>query len=131
MCMIDDCEQYEVWGHRTVKRSRKEHKCAECHRSIAVGESYEIYSCGPPVDGANGWDVYKVCSHCMVAVDWLTATCHGFVHTQVLEEMSEHATEYRRMDLYRMEVGMRKKWTGKHGQLLRVMKKLPAIRISH
>lgn len=110
MCQIDNSETYAVWGHRRIAASRKDHRCAECYRVISRGEPYERYTGGPSFGVDGGWDVFPVCAHCQVAAQWLVRECRGFVHTQVIEDIQEHAETYRRADLYRLVVSSRKKW---------------------
>lgn len=108
MCMIDDGERYAVYGVRYVKKSRKLHKCYECGREIAIGELYRKYY--GLFDGK--WNNHPTCQHCCVACDWLVETCRGFLHGGVCEDIAEHAASYRSMSLYRLEVGMLRKWGG-------------------
>lgn len=108
MCMIDGAEKYSIWKEKTITKARTEHKCDECGRAIAKGETYTIYKGFS--DGE--WSTHPICRHCIVACGWLRVTCHGFIHTCVLEDIEEHAREYRRFDLYRLVVGMRRKWKG-------------------
>lgn len=106
MCMIDGGERYEVWSVRSVKKSRTVRRCYECGRTIAIGEHYRVYS--GLFDGK--WHTHPTCRHCCVACDWLTETCHGFLHGAVYDDIAEHAETYRSMSLYRLEIGMRRKW---------------------
>lgn len=106
MCMIDDGERYELWGHREIKKSRKEHVCCECSRAIKVGESYRVY--WGLYDGE--WQNHPTCQHCLVACEWLAENCHGFLHGGVYEDIEQHADEYHYFGLYRLEIGMRRKW---------------------
>ena len=108
MCMIDDGEHYEVYSRREVKKSRKEHQCEECRRAIMIGEPYRAYY--GLLDGK--WHTHPTCQHCLVACEWLTENCHGFLHGGVLEDIEQHAQEYRRFGLYRIKMGMRRKWKG-------------------
>jgi len=103
MCRIDDGETTECWSekHRTA---RKEHVCHECRRSIAKGEAY-WYASG--VTSRRGWDA-KTCAHCHVISDWLSANCHGFVHSQQVEDLGEHAEA--NLPMLRIVVGARRQW---------------------
>ena len=106
MCMIEGCdERAHVW-HESRQRAKKEHKCGECRRAIAVGEHYwRVWAIS--VDGPfNG----KWCEHCNVAKEWLWVNCGGSLLSGVEEDIAQHVEEYRRMDLARLDVGMRRRW---------------------
>lgn len=120
MCMIDDGERYTVY-HATVAKARKVYRCDECRRDIQKGESYRrtvgLY------DGH--WSTNKVCSHCMVAAEWLLTNCGGYMDNGVLDDIREHVDEYRRMDLARLVVGMRHKWRRLRHEGMMSIPKLP------
>lgn len=105
MCMIDSGERYDVYSAET-RKAAKPHKCDECHREIAKGETYRL------TKGMYDrlWSTNKVCAHCMVVVQWLGDNCGGYMDGGVFEDIVEHVEEYRRMDLARVAVGMRHKW---------------------
>lgn len=114
MCMADGGDRADVWLQWTP-RARKEHKCAECGRAIAKGEIYRqtkaLYE--------GGWLALKQCAHCMVLADWLVAECGGYLTQGILEDFGEHAEEYRRFDLRRMQWGAENGWA-RNGKLLPV-----------
>jgi hypothetical protein len=90
------------------RKARKEHRCGECWRTIAKGETYRLHtSC---------YDHYvctsKVCAHCQVACRWLSQNCGGWIFEAVREDIHEHVSEYPglALPLLRLEVGMRRKW---------------------
>jgi len=128
--MIDGSdERYQVWKKTLVKKARSVHTCSECERTIAAGESYAYFTAGPSED--KGWDTYHTCAHCEVACDWLTEVCSGFLHTCVQEDIEEHAKEYRRGDLYRVAVRMKRKWTKKDGRLMPIPAALKTLEVAH
>ena len=127
MCMIDGGDMYAVWSCRDVKQAKKEHICEECGRTIAPRESYRMY--GGCFRGEK-WNQHPTCRHCLTACQWLVDTCSGFIHGGVGEDILEHAQEYRRMDLYRLWVMMRRGWKKKNGQLYAVPKVLDAIEVA-
>jgi ribosomal protein S27AE len=105
MCRIDDCERADVYNveHRVA---RKEHKCGECCRVILAGEPYEHHSII-----ADGFaSEHKVCSHCSVLAEWLRRDCGGTVTGELIEDIEEHAQEYRRADLGQLAACARAKW---------------------
>lgn len=109
MCAIDYCdERFSVYWKRWNVTARKEHSCDECNRKIAKGEKY-LYAFG--VYDGNG-DSYHTCSHCAVAVKWLTDNCGGFLHGGVLEDIEEHINDYPdiRTGLIRLAIGMKRRW---------------------
>lgn len=107
MCAIDDSERYEVYCE-TTRRARKSHKCHECNRVIAKGETYRrtagLY------DGA--WTINCVCRHCTVAATWLQMNCGGYLDGGIAEDIAEHRIDYPRLafPLGRFVVGMRRHW---------------------
>jgi hypothetical protein len=120
--MIDGCDDpYTIYNPHKPTRAAKEHKCAECFRPIAVGETY--YRATGLYDGQ--WDTHHTCSHCYVACQWLVDNCGGFLHGGVDEDIYEHVRDYRRPDLLRLVVGIRRKWQRKRGAGLRQIPRLP------
>jgi hypothetical protein len=105
MCSIDYGERYAVY-HQTCIRARKQHKCNECGRMIASGEPYRRTS--GLLDGS--WTTNKVCQHCTIAANWLMDNCSGYLDRVVYEDINQHASEYRRADLWRLAVGMGRGW---------------------
>lgn len=106
MCMIEGCdERAHVW-HESRQKARKPRKCGECVRDIGIGETYwRVWAIS--VDGpfSGVW-----CEHCNVAKDWLWTNCGGGLLGGFEEDIAQHVEEYHRMDLARLDVGMRRKW---------------------
>lgn len=122
MCMIEGIDEaYVIYNRHKATRAAKEHRCTECRRVIAKGETY--YCASGLYDGQ--WDTHHTCAHCYVACEWLTENCGGFLHGGVQEDIEEHVTEYRRPDLYRLAIGMRRKWKRRQGEGLRPLPRLP------
>lgn len=115
MCRIDDAERVEIFQNAD-RKARKECKCSECWRVIAPGEVYR-YEAGK-CEGE--FETYRTCSHCMVGRQWLLKNCHGYIYTQVLEEIREHAEEYPKiaLGLYKISFGGSRKWQRKRGGLM-------------
>ncbi len=65
-------------------RARKQHKCAECGRSIGRGEEYERVS--GKWDGR--MDTFTTCLDCVSIRDQFF--CDGFCYTNLLEDLGEH-----------------------------------------
>jgi hypothetical protein len=119
MCMVDYADPAKVF-HKNERRARTTHRCEECGRDIAVGETYEAAA---GLDWEGWWWSVKTCEHCMWARKWLTAECNGFVYAGVREDLEEHWTEeplMRDLDLGRRIVGMRNRWRKKDGSLMPV-----------
>jgi len=106
MCSIDDAERFVKY---TTKRRKaiKPHRCHECRRDIQKGERYYFAKGLMP---GYGWSQVKMCAHCEVGADWLVAECGGYCFEQVREEIREHADDYRSVGLWRLTVGMNRKW---------------------
>ncbi len=107
MCAVD----YDVADvyYQKDRKSRKEHTCTECHRTIKKGEMYR-YTFGV-------WErqvsTFRTCSNCLLPQEWLQKECGGFLHGGLEEEIEEHAVEYKKMFLYRWLIGIRRKWKNK------------------
>lgn len=114
MCRIDDGDTPAV-SRSKVSRARKPHRCGECGREIAIGESYRY---GFLVDMGEAMS-FHTCAHCGVACQWLGHNCGGSVYEQVLEEIVEHAEEYpgHAEHLRPLIDGMRGKWMNGGGLL--------------
>lgn len=122
MCSIEHADGFvDVIQDERERKARKPHQCFECYRVIRVGERYQytVYK----------WDgrltSYKICLHCHVAAKWLVSECGGFVYSKIQEDIREH-TESRRaygMDLSRVAVGMKRKWTKRNGDLMPIPKR--------
>ena len=122
MCMVDDCDFVEVL-REAEPTARKAHKCRECNRQIDQGEKHAmaIYRDhdGKPV-------TYRCCAGRKVAREWLSDQCGGYVYGGVLDDLQEHLDYDDRNEgldrrrLARLIVGMRRKWTRRNGQRMRV-----------
>ena len=112
MCRIDeDAGDWRVYRERD-RCARKSHRCDECGRTIFVGETY-VYRGGIIAEGDPLF--YKACAHCEVLVRWLSDTCGGFIFTQVVDEILEHAQDYSRDDLSELVKLARAKWANVNG----------------
>lgn len=100
----------------TDRIARKEHKCTECRRVIQKNEKYRY------VFAIYGTDrsIFKTCRHCLPAQCWLLNTCGTYLHGGLEEEILEHAEEYRLFKLYRYLICIRRQWTDRKGNLMRV-----------
>lgn len=127
MCRIDDCDGRVEILQSADRKARKEHRCGECGRLIAIGETYH-YEFGK-MEGRT--DTYITCAHCMVARGWLTKNCGGFVYEQVIDETKEHGEEYPALaiPLYRVVVGAKHKWQKFGGGMMPVPKMPPPITV--
>lgn len=118
MCMIEGADGYAVVLKDKHCVARKNHKCSECRRIIQSGEKYHLES----LVFEREFSAHKTCSHCSVMRQWLIENCSGFVYEGVREDIWEHAQEYDNMGMkfLRAAVGMRRRWTKKNGQLMKV-----------
>lgn len=127
MCMVEDSDGRTTVLGEAQRKARKEHRCSECARVIRLGETY--------LDERLTFDgtakTVKTCAHCQVARDWLGAECGGWLYTAVEEDITEHAQSgVYGMDIARIAVGMRRKWTTTKGALMQ-LPKLPPSTHSH
>ncbi len=126
MCMIDDSDGNvtHIDKGRYVK-ARKEHLCAECRRAIRAGERYHTETF---LDEDRGIKTHKTCEHCMVAREWLRMECRGWVYGCVREDVSDHwhHGECGDIKLARLIVGMKRKWTTRRGDVMR-LPQMPAV----
>jgi hypothetical protein len=119
------CSDYEPCTifNRTSPKARKPHRCNECGRDIQASERYErIESLFEGV-----WSTVKVCAHCGVGMDWLSAECGGYPIGMVSDDINEHARDYRRIDLWRLVVGRERKWARFDGAGLMAVPKMPEL----
>lgn len=106
-------------------KARKPHKCGECHREIAPGESYERHV--SMYEGSASTN--KTCSHCLVLADWLGDNCDGYLFTRVIEDFEEHAGEYNRDDIRQLAAMARRDWRTTEGDLLPIPQKPRPIKL--
>ncbi len=117
MCMIDFAEDSDFYSE-TWRKARKEHRCDECRRTIAVGERHKRHAMA--LDGSVS--VYLHCLHCSAAASWLVKHCGGYLCAGVEDDLFEHWGEHYdgdRLFLGRAIVGMRKRWLRRDGSLMR------------
>jgi hypothetical protein len=116
MCRADDSDM-PAFVNETKRKARKPHKCHECRRWIQPGERY-AHVCGQ-WDGA--FHAFKVCAHCDVLRDWLSAECGGYLFGEVVEDVREHVQEYGVREygwpLARLAVAASYGWRTKSGTL--------------
>jgi hypothetical protein len=105
MCNYD-YDEPSFYSETERKAKIKQHRCDECFRTINIGELY-IYHFGV-WDGIAG--KYKTCSHCRIAQNWLLKECNGFIHSQLLDEITDHAIDYKKIYIYRFAVGIKRQW---------------------
>lgn len=121
MCNVDYDPPSAYWERRP--KARKAHTCGECRRQIEPGEIY--FRASGIWDGSP--NSYVMCDRCDVAREWLWQECHGFYFEMIGEDIIEHAREYRRSDLGRLAVMMRRKWKRFDGSGLLPVPKMPAL----
>lgn len=122
MCMIDDSERFE-FGDEEIRTARKTHRCSECGRQILPKERYACFK-GKFEDR---FETYKTCSHCLVAKEWLSEECGGYIFQGVYEDMSEHFYEGCGLATGRIAVGMRRKWKKFNSEELMSIPRMPKL----
>lgn len=120
MCMVDDSDgPVKHIDEGRYVRARKAHKCQECMRQIRPGERYhrEVF-----LGDDRAPETWKTCEHCMVAREWLRCECGGWIYGGVEEDVAEHwhDGEGDDINLARMIVGMRRFWTTRRGDLMKL-----------
>ena len=120
MCMADSGDGPEFWSQSSIT-ARKVHVCGECGREIQPGEKYEkhfgVYE-GSAFSG-------KTCLHCRVLCEWLEINCDGYIVGGVINDFTEHAHEYNRMDIARLAVMARNDWRSVRRKTMLPIPKLP------
>lgn len=80
-----DCDLYPPTFYEACEvKGRKEHKCSECLRAIAIGERHEY------VKGLweGDFDQFRTCSECVLLRESLKIDCFG--HGQLMDELDDH-----------------------------------------
>lgn len=117
MCRVDYCDERATIIADEMLVAKKDHTCDECGRFIRPGERYNRER--GKFDGE--MFIHKTCQHCVIAVEWMNATCGGFVYGEVEEELREHWCEdsgYRTRELARLIYGMGRNWQARKGGLM-------------
>lgn len=116
MCMIDDCDERVTMVSSGDVTARREHKCDECYRVIRHGERYRRDA----FVSEGEFHHHKTCGHCMVARQWLSDECGGWMYGGVEEDVRDHCTGYGEypFGVHRLAVGMRNRWTRRNGALM-------------
>lgn len=113
MCMIEDGDVVTILREQTETKARKPHKCAECRRTIAAGETYihHVYK-----DDSRAVTDH-CCRHCEVARDWLCVFCDGWCYGKVGADLFEHNHDPQALSL---AAGIKREWTNDDGTLMSV-----------
>lgn len=119
MCDFDH-EETCVVLHDVSRRARKPHVCNECRRVIAAGETYSNLCV--LFDGTK--ETHRICSHCLVAREWLRLECGGYAFEHVREDTIEHYHEGY-TQLGRLAAGIRRRWLGFKRALLPIPTRPP------
>jgi hypothetical protein len=98
------------------RRARKAHRCDECRRTIAVGESYLI-STGL---WEQGWDKFYTCAHCEAAAKALEVIFPDFCHCfgglwESADETNRGWKHLESREAARLCVMAKRDWTRKRG----------------
>lgn len=127
MCQTGDWDGDWYAFPGEIRTTRRERQCGECSRPIAVGENYERVR--NRSDGQYGAPIIT-CAHCLVARQWLSDICNGWLYGGVHEDLREHWDEewaLRSVTLGRYVILMQTRWH-RHGQLVPVP---PRVRWDH
>ena len=89
MCMIENGEDRAAVVSSVNYTAIKEHHCAECKRTISVGEVYLRET----IIGDHRPTKHKTCAHCQIARCWLADECGGWIFGRVLDDIREHAND--------------------------------------
>jgi hypothetical protein len=109
-----DCSGPDVYDC-TAQKARKPHRCSECWRTIAKGESYERHS--GLWDGS--WETFRWCQHCSAACKVLTEEiedfcfCFGSLYEAVSDKFCYG--HFPNMAVGRVVAGAYRKWTHRRG----------------
>lgn len=81
------------YSKSVVKAARKPHRCDECSRPIAAGESYERIS--GKWDIGYGISTFTTCSRCLDLRQWVTNNlpCFCWAHGSMLDDAKEAIDE--------------------------------------
>ena len=115
MCMIDDADYTVDVLAETRPRAKVAHRCAECRREIAPGETYlrETF-----LDEDREMVTHKTCAHCQIVREWLLRECGGWLYSGIAEDIGDHAGYG--MPVARLVVGINRQWYRIDGSLMPV-----------
>lgn len=117
-----DYETVEVC-HTRSRKACTAHKCQTCRRTILRAETYQetrwLFE--------GHWYTGKLCTHCQVGQRWLIAECGYGPIDGLKDEIHEHAEEYRRLDLWRLLVGMDRGWARFDGDGFMALPQMPEV----
>ena len=66
MCFYDgDSDVSTVWREQIILKSKKTHKCTECHEEKAIKPGDSYFTAAHLFEGR--WDTYKCCARCYFA----------------------------------------------------------------
>ena len=83
-CIDIDLDDHPEFSSSKYRMARKEHKCSECERAIAPGETYEYVSMR--FEGV--FSQFKTCGDCLSVRDWFF--CRAYYHARLWEDVEEH-----------------------------------------
>jgi hypothetical protein len=113
MCSCDfDYDAPSVFND-TKHKARKPHKCSECHRVVAAGETYRrIFGVWDGIAQTHFW-----CAHCCAGQAAYAALddCHCYCFGELWSDIDEAAHSAKNFAIYRLFLGARRKWTYRRG----------------
>ena len=129
MCAIDYADGEGTPLGTEARKAKKVHKCQDCFRAIAPGETYHVSKWA--IDGRI--EQMKMCAHCHIAADWLYENCDGFLWGGVWDDIYEHIEEYAGVyprvvrGLKRLHVQARHRWEFRRGPRVGALLPIPKL----
>ena len=116
--MIDNgYDEYVTLLSSNKQKARIIHQCKECCRNIESGEYYVsdkfVYE--------GKFTIHKICNHCVIVRNWLSAECGGWLYGNIKEDLCEHVhNSVYPMEISRLVIGMKWKWKTPTGKMLSI-----------
>lgn len=131
MCYCDDADP-QITGGSVERKARKPHKCYECRRAIAKGETYTEHS-GLWRDG--GWMTFRWCEHCAAAqeVHQAITKCHCYTFGGLWEGIRDSLPGFgdvRDVAVCRLIAGMDREWRRRRGPRKGELMPLPVVPVA-
>lgn len=83
-CMDLDCDEKAEKFTSCMPKARKPHRCCECRREIAIGETYSLEN----GNWEGSWQKFRTCVDCLSIRN--AFFCGGYEYETVLEHVEEY-----------------------------------------
>jgi hypothetical protein len=106
-------------------KARKEHKCSECGRTIAIGEIYRhIWGVWNGDSHTFWW-----CSHCIAGQQAAAALtdCDCYCFGGLWDQFWEDCRDHKSFALYRLLIGEQRKWRIRRGPRAGQLMPIPLV----